>query len=370
MHVIDVRNVNDALPEGIRYLQQHGVKRDSRNGPVIVAPGPVSTVYRNPMERVILSPTRDANPFFHAYEALWMLTGRNDVAGPAHILKSFAQFSDDGKTFHGAYGKRWRSHFPLGVDQNPLPREVLPLDQLPPIIEALKRNHDDRRCVLQMWDPSVDLGRVGKDVPCNQSAVFMINDGRLDMTVFCRSNDMIWGAYGANAVHFSFLLEYMALKIGVPPGVYTQVSVNFHAYDNDLWARVVNGPQLTENPYHSYDSDTWFYFDEKDKPKALKWVPMSPRVDEVIPHLLKLASLDDEAIGDTFDWRDLGDPHDEWTQMMAHIFAVHAFFKGGDDPEDRGGNFDGIDDEIDWVTACQEWMQRRRDARVARGERW
>ena len=36
--------------------------------------------------------------------------------------------------------------------------------------------------------------------------------------------------YGANAVHFSFLLEYMAFRIGLPIGVYRQFSNNFHAY--------------------------------------------------------------------------------------------------------------------------------------------
>ena len=38
MHVIKVRNVQAALPVGLEYLDRYGIKRDSRNGPVIVAP--------------------------------------------------------------------------------------------------------------------------------------------------------------------------------------------------------------------------------------------------------------------------------------------------------------------------------------------
>ena len=52
------------------------------------------------------------------------------------------------------------------------------------------------------------------------------------MTVCCRSNDIIWGAYGANAVHMSMLQEFMAGCIGVPVGRYYQVSDNYHAYHN------------------------------------------------------------------------------------------------------------------------------------------
>jgi thymidylate synthase len=52
----------------------------------------------------------------------------------------------------------------------------------------------------------------------------------LDLTVLCRSNDVVWGAYGANAVHFSVLQEYLAGRIGVDVGVMYQFSNNYHGY--------------------------------------------------------------------------------------------------------------------------------------------
>ena len=48
--------------------------------------------------------------------------------------------------------------------------------------------------------------------------ILKIKNGRLQMTVHCRSNDIIWGTYGANAVHFSILQEYVAARIGVDLG--------------------------------------------------------------------------------------------------------------------------------------------------------
>jgi hypothetical protein len=90
-----------------------------------------------------------------------------------------------------------------------------------------------------MWDATYDLDSAAhtssrqpaKDVPCNTQLYPRIVDGKLDITVTCRSNDVVWGCYGANAVHFSFLQEYMAARIGVQVGTYYQISNNWHLYD-------------------------------------------------------------------------------------------------------------------------------------------
>lgn len=230
MKVISARGVNDALLLGLQALKAEGVERDSRNGPVRVFPGPVTTHYKHPEERVLFYPERDANPYFHFMESLWMISGRRDVEWISRFSSNIANFSDDGVTFHGAYGYRWRNQFDGSYMQNGV-IQTGAIDQLATIAELLTRNPDDRRVVLQMWDASLDLGMEGKDFPCNLICTFRINPyGKLDMTVFNRSNDMIWGAYGANAVHFSMLQEVMAAWIGVPMGGYWQVSTNFHGY--------------------------------------------------------------------------------------------------------------------------------------------
>lgn len=225
MLVIDARNVNDAWTKAIPIIKEKGVARPSRYGPVLEYPAPVTTVYEKPWERVLFDSTRDANPFFHLFEALWMLSGRNDVAWLARFLPRMAEFSDDGLTFHGAYGYRWLQHFDMygGGDEDET-------DQLGKIIRMLSANKDERRAVLQMWDPVADLGRNGKDLPCNTAAYFKVRDGKLEMTVTCRSNDIILGCLGANAVHFSILHEYMAALTGYPQGRYFQVSDSWHMY--------------------------------------------------------------------------------------------------------------------------------------------
>lgn len=220
---IAARNINYAFRQGISLMKKEGVDRESRAGSVLEVPTPVITTYARPQERVLFSPERDCNPFFHLFEALWMLAGRGDVKFLTTFNKRMAEYSDDGITQHGAYGFRWREWFGH--------------DQLDILIRDLRGNHETRRGVLVMWDPEYDQvgtklsgGAGGKDVPCNTHVYFKVRDGRLLMTVCNRSNDMLWGAYGANVVHMSMLQEYVANKVGVEVGMYTQMSDSFHVY--------------------------------------------------------------------------------------------------------------------------------------------
>lgn len=225
MIVINARNVNDAAYQARKGLDSCGVESRSRVGDVIRYPLPVTTCYQRPQERVIFLPERDANPFFHLVESLWMLAGRNDLPLLTKYVKRMASFSDDGgRTQPGAYGYRWRRHFDR--------------DQLSWAIERLRADPYDRRVVIQMYDPDVDhlaADKGGADVPCNLSVIpFVLEGNDLSITVFNRSNDMVWGAYGANAVHFSVLQEYLASQLGLGVGPYFQVSNNLHAYKSTV----------------------------------------------------------------------------------------------------------------------------------------
>lgn len=231
----------------------------SRAGTVRVAKSPVITSYSKPTERVLLDPIRDANPFFHLMEAMWMLAGRNDARLLDQFVHDFSErFAEEDGLQHGAYGHRWRQHFGF--------------DQLKEVISRLRTEPTDRQAVIAMWDPTPtggnDLNGSFKDRPCNTTAYLRIRNGSigmetynpgtkqgysplvLDLTVCCRSNDACWGAYGANAVHFSILQEYLAAMIGVGVGTYYQFSNNFHVYENTL--NKFNVPSASVNAMRKY----------------------------------------------------------------------------------------------------------------------
>tara|TARA_R110000796_G_scaffold134266_1_gene249977 strand:+ start:74 stop:1048 length:975 start_codon:yes stop_codon:yes gene_type:complete len=217
-----VRNVAEALYVAKQALLLKGVEVETRNGPALEFPTPVTTVYTHSRERVLFYPERDANPYFHFMEGMWMLAGRNDVDWISQFNSNISNYSDDGEVFHGAYGFRWREWF--GGDQLKIAQH------------RLMTFKNDRRAVVGMWDPWEDLREhnAGKDYPCNTQAFFWAREGKLNMSIVNRSNDMIWGAYGANAVHMSMLLEYMAAMTGFQVGLYYQISNNLHAYKKTL----------------------------------------------------------------------------------------------------------------------------------------
>ena len=222
MHVIRAQNVNEAFHEGLWVMDIMGVEEPSRNGAVKVLPTPMTTIYERPWEKVLFHKARRANPFFHLLEAMWMLAGRSDVAFVAKYNARMREFADEG-ILRGAYGYRWRNHW---ADQG-----GEPLDQILMVIAMLRRDPTTRRAVINMWCPYEDLDSENRDIPCNTQIYFRCVEGRLDMTLTCRSNDIVWGAYGANAVHFGFLHELVAQGIGVEQGRMYQISNNWHMYE-------------------------------------------------------------------------------------------------------------------------------------------
>lgn len=203
----------------------HWVQRDSRAGPTIEFNGVAVIENLETQNYVSQCPVRKANPFFHLAEAMWMLAGREDLDFLLTFNKSFGQYSDDGVKIRGsAYGIRWRSWF--GVDQ---------IDKL----VAELTNNESRRAVLTQWDPA-DLNLNSKDVPCNLQTLFIVRNGYLDMTVTNRSNDLVYGMYGSNIVHFTILHQYVAAKLNLPVGVYRQVSNCLHIYtENEVVQRLM-----------------------------------------------------------------------------------------------------------------------------------
>jgi len=216
--VINAANIRDALPLAVKYVTRFGEKEITRNGIAIVSPKPVTIRYRFPKHHVLVNRVRDANPFFHLMEAIWMLAGRQDGAFLDHYIKDFSKTFGINGVIPDAYGYRWRCR--LGYDQ------------LEEIIDQLKASTNTRQAVLQMWYD--DLIAEHPIKPCNLVATFRIHKNKLDMTVFNRSNDLILGCCGANAVHFPILQEYMAGMIGVKIGEYWQVTTNLHLYQKHI----------------------------------------------------------------------------------------------------------------------------------------
>lgn len=344
MHVINACNVNDALPQGLLYLRDHGVTEPSRNGPVLVAPGPVATVYHHPLARVLFDPMRNANLFFHLFEAFWILAGREDVRFLSLFNSRMSSYSDDGEVFHGSYGYRLRSAF--GFDQ---------------IEEVCKMLHDDpttRRSVLQIWDANLDLGTDSKDLPCNDMVMMRVKNGALDITVCNRSNDAVWGAYGTNAVQFSFLQEYIAGMARLRVGEYTQMSHNFHVYTElPFWQQWL---EANRTGYH-IGTDRYMLTEPSELVTISKFFlddPVAANND-----MVSLFSVFDNCSPEEpFAWVDVLREDNvfrsySFVTVVMPMLVAWAKYKSGD----KQGALECMlpwDQSVDWIRGATEWLRR------------
>src|SRR4029077_16487666 len=176
------------------------------------------------------------------------------------------------------------------------------------------------------------------DIPCNDLLMFKIRDDLLDLTVCCRSNDAIWGAYGANAVQFSMIQEIVAGALGIAVGAYRQISDSFHVYVNtEAWARCRSIAKL-HDPYAS---------------KEVISYPLFNKGEDIG---LWLSSLDSFM-------------EDKWHPGMALFFKDVAFpIKHAWDAWKNGQEATKVDNALealkeckatDWRKACMEWLLRR-----------
>jgi thymidylate synthase len=329
---IHVTNVHQLLPAALSALREYGERRESRNGPVLVFPDVVTVTYTRPWQRVMFWPTRDCNPALHLYESLWMLRGRNDIEPLRRMAKQFNNYTDDGVTMHGAYGHRWRQHF--GIDQLDL------------IVKRLRKDPTDRRCVLAMWDPTADLDRDGKDLPCNTTATVQLGvDGKLNLSVFNRSNDLVWGLAGANAVQFATLQEYLACRIGCPIGVYNQITVNMHAYLDTL-APLEDISKEGQDPYADL---------------GIMCLTMPDLPDNDI-----------EAVVSRVDRLTVRPITSEWGKMVWAVLHANKIWResGKEDRFQRAmAVLNTAPFGVDWVVAQREWFERREMRKEVRDEK-
>lgn len=147
-------------------------------------------------ECVLLSPTRKLNYRFMVAEFIWMALGRRDVAGVARYNSQIAQFSDDGRTFAGAYGPR--------VDR-----------QWGYVVNTLRQDPASRQAIISIWEPNPGRSR---DIPCTLSLQFLIRDRRLEVIATMRSSD-IWLGVPYDVFNFSMLANALAGELNdLEPG--------------------------------------------------------------------------------------------------------------------------------------------------------
>jgi thymidylate synthase len=246
MFTAEYEGINSFLVGMARFLLENGVSRATRGEKCWELPAPVMIKIRNPLSRWITVSERKWNFYLPYAESLWLALGRNDLELIKCYLPKMKEFSDDGYYLRGGYGPRLRcyngnaSDYKKAWENNVIFFENREIDQFYYISECFKRDQYTRQGIITIGDPPKDCFEIDnkikqtKDLPCTRLLQFMRQptENKLNLTVFMRSNDFIWGATAVNMFNYMFMQEYFASILGLEVGDYYHIANNFHYYDS------------------------------------------------------------------------------------------------------------------------------------------
>ena len=218
VRVFEGRTVNDVWLAGFKVLQaqaEEGYTNSSRDGAVVGEICDAIFCVEDPTRNIVSSPIRKMPMRYAIGELAWYLSGSNKVNYIVQFAKKWADISDDGETNNSAYG--WRIFDKFGFDQWQYVKELLWKDP------------NSRQAVIHIKDAD---NKPSKDVPCTVYLQFFIRDGKLNLSVHMRSND-IWMGVPYDMFSFCFLQVKMAMELGVEIGHYTHYAGSLHMYARD-----------------------------------------------------------------------------------------------------------------------------------------
>ena len=171
-----------------------------------------SFTIQDPTQKVITSPKRKFNQDYAEYEWEWYRKGDRDAKEIGERAKIWNQMMVPGTTeVNSNYGYFWNYN-----------------DQLNRVVNDLKLNKETRRAIIVHYILH-ELDRYKYDTPCNDVLNFYIKDGKLELTIFARSIDLVFG-FCNDQYTFAKLMEHVSYRIGYPVGGMHWFITNLHIY--------------------------------------------------------------------------------------------------------------------------------------------
>ncbi|UQX03457.1 thymidylate synthase [Streptomyces sp. RerS4] len=218
---MDFKTFHHAYPAVLRSVFEQPEYRNSPRGFPSVEQLGVRYRLLDPTQRVPLAPARRLNIVFNYAEALWYLSGRDDLDFIAYYAPGMRKYSADGVRLTGtAYG---RALFGRDGDGR---------SQWQRVVDELRGDPDSKRAVLQIFRSEELLTPGNPDVSCTLGLQFLLREGALHAVAMMRANDAYRGM-SSDVFSFTFLQEMLARELGVQLGEYTHFAGSLHVYDPD-----------------------------------------------------------------------------------------------------------------------------------------
>jgi thymidylate synthase len=171
----------------------------------------VSILIKNPEQNYITSSMRNWNVIYAQREWNWYLSQNRSV----EELKKYAPIWDrmhkGDNIVNSNYGYQWNRN-----------------DQLEKTIKQLQDDLLTRQAFITIFDGK-DKDDFAFDTPCTNTIGFVVDSGKLCMTVNMRSNDL-WFGFCNDQYCFSKLQIAVAKRLGLEVGWYHHHATDMHLY--------------------------------------------------------------------------------------------------------------------------------------------
>lgn len=207
MIVTSYDGLNSAWLDVLRLIEKEGRTVNPRGQLTKELDGVAFRILNSRDNTLVCGPRHLSHKYLIA-EWLWIMFGRSDVDSILPFNKALIHFTDDLRSFAGAYG-------PMLAEQWSYAKS------------RLQDDRDTRQAVISIWRPRP---RMSRDIPCTVAFQFLIRDNQLHMITTMRSNDA-WLGLPYDVFTFTQLQAFMAFELDMEPGWYQHQVGSMHLYD-------------------------------------------------------------------------------------------------------------------------------------------
>ena len=212
------RTANDVWRKATSMLLRQKDTVEGRTGNVFEILHSFITI-EEPRQKWIYDRVPPVSIAYALAELVWIMNGEDCSDVINFFNPQLEKFVGRGKFYHGAYGKRIRSHFGF--------------DQLEKAYYALQNVPESRQVVIQIYDTKedfpIDNGKPrDDDIPCNICSMLKVRQGKLEWSQIMRLG------MPYNFIQFTGLQEILAGWLELDIGTYNHYSDSLHLYNRDI----------------------------------------------------------------------------------------------------------------------------------------
>jgi len=220
--------------ELMRYVRQHGVKKEDRTGTGTLSVFGYQSRY-NLQSGFPMVTTKKLHLRSIIHELLWFLKGDTNIQYlKDNNVSIWDEWADEKGNLGPVYGSQWRKwQAPDGTE----------IDQIKQLIQGLKENPDSRRHIVSAWN----VGELDKMAlpPCHAFMQFYVAQGKLSCQLYQRSADIFLGV-PFNIASYALLTMMLAQVTGLVAHEFVHTLGDAHLYLNHLDQAHL---QLERSPY-------------------------------------------------------------------------------------------------------------------------